>query len=67
MSYVTHCAYFCYFISVNMSGIATGESCNTISMDISPSNQVLAFGDSLNEIYLYSSVSEPAMNPFARY
>ena len=51
---------------VNMSAIATGESCNTISMDISPSNQCLAFGDSLNEVYLYSSVSEPAMNPFAR-
>jgi PAB-dependent poly(A)-specific ribonuclease subunit 2 len=51
---------------VNMSGMATGESCNTISMDISPSNQCLAFGDSLNEVYLYSSVSEPAMNPFAR-
>ena len=52
--------------SVNMSGMATGESCNTISMDISPSNQCLAFGDSLNEVYLYSSVPEPAMNPFAR-
>ena len=53
---------------VNMSGMATGENCNTISMDISPSNQCLAFGDSLNELYLYgsTSVSEPAMNPFAR-
>ena len=50
-----------------MTGMATGESCSTISMDISPSNQCLAFGDSLNEVYLYSSmVSEPAMNPFAR-
>lgn len=42
------------------------EGCSTISMDISPSNQCLAFGDTTNSVHLYSSVPEPVLNPFAR-
>ncbi len=42
------------------------EGCSTISMDISPSNQCLGFGDTANWIHLYSSVPEPVLNPFAR-
>eukprot|EP00095_Tigriopus_kingsejongensis_P002899 maker-scaffold336_size202805-snap-gene-0.16 protein:Tk02899 transcript:maker-scaffold336_size202805-snap-gene-0.16-mRNA-1 annotation:"pab-dependent poly -specific ribonuclease subunit pan2" len=42
------------------------EGCSTISMDISPSNQCLAFGDTTNSIHLYSSVEEPILNPYAR-
>ena len=42
------------------------EGCSTLSMDISPSNQCLAFGDSTNSLHLYSSVPDPVLNPFAR-
>nr|XP_040577554.1 PAN2-PAN3 deadenylation complex catalytic subunit PAN2-like [Lepeophtheirus salmonis] len=42
------------------------EGLNTISMDISPSNQCLAFGDTGNTIYLYSSYADPVLNPYAR-
>ena len=48
---------------VNMGGMEDGH---TISMDISPSNQCLAFGDTANALHLYSSVPEPVLNPFAR-
>lgn len=42
------------------------EGCSTISMDISPSNQCVAFGDTSNSIHLFSSVDEPVLNPYAR-
>eukprot|EP00096_Caligus_rogercresseyi_P013542 TRINITY_DN6183_c0_g1_i1.p1 TRINITY_DN6183_c0_g1~~TRINITY_DN6183_c0_g1_i1.p1 ORF type:complete len:1219 (-),score=351.45 TRINITY_DN6183_c0_g1_i1:406-4062(-) len=42
------------------------EGLNTISMDISPSNQVLAFGDTGNTLYLYSSYDDPVLNPYSR-
>ncbi|TRY64214.1 hypothetical protein TCAL_00495 [Tigriopus californicus] len=42
------------------------EGCNTISMDISPSRQCMAFGDTTNSIHLYSSLAEPVLNPYAR-
>jgi PAB-dependent poly(A)-specific ribonuclease subunit 2 len=42
------------------------EGCSTISMDISPSNQCVAFGDTTNSMHLYSSVGEPVLNPYAR-
>jgi PAB-dependent poly(A)-specific ribonuclease subunit 2 len=44
----------------------TMEGCSTVSMDISPSNQCLAFGDTANSLHLYSSVAEPVFNPYAR-
>ena len=37
-----------------------------MSLDISPSNQCLAFGDTSNSLHLYSSVPEPILNPYAR-
>ena len=37
-----------------------------MSLDISPSNQCLAFGDTSNSLHLYSSVAEPILNPYAR-
>lgn len=41
--------------------------CNmTMSLDISPSNQCMAFGDASNSVHLYSSVAEPMLNPYAR-
>ena len=40
--------------------------CNIMSLDISPSNQCMAFGDTSNSIHLYSSVAEPMLNPYAR-
>ena len=46
-------------VAVPMDGI------NTISMDISPSNQCMAFGDTSNTVYLYSTVPEPVLNPYA--
>ena len=52
---------------VNLFQVNLGmDGCSTISMDISPSNQCLAFGDTSNSVHLYSSVSEPVLNPFAR-
>lgn len=42
------------------------EGCSTVSMDISPSNQCLAFGDTSNQVHLFSSVPEPVFNPYAR-
>ena len=42
------------------------EGCNIISLDISPSNQCMAFGDTSNSIHLYSSVADPMLNPYAR-
>ena len=42
------------------------EGCSTVSMDISPSNQCVAFGDTSNSLHLYSSVAEPVLNPYAR-
>ncbi len=42
------------------------EGCQTISMDIAPSHQCMAFGDTANWLHLYSSVAEPVLNPFAR-
>lgn len=42
------------------------EGSNTMCMDISPSNQCMAFGDTSNSIHLYSSVAEPVLNPYAR-
>ncbi len=42
------------------------EGCSTVSMDISPSNQCLGFGDTANWLHLYSSVPDPVLNPFAR-
>lgn len=43
-------------------------SSSTISMDISPSNQCMAFGDTANYVHLYtqSNISGPAFNPFPR-
>ena len=38
---------------------------NVLSMDVSPSNQCLGFGDQNNVLHLYSSVNEPILNPFA--
>ena len=52
---------------VNLFQVNLGiDGCSTISMDISPSNQCLAFGDTANSVHLYSSVSDPVLNPFAR-
>ena len=52
---------------VNVFQVNMGmEDGHTISMDISPSNQCLAFGDTANALHLYSSVPEPVLNPFAR-
>lgn len=42
------------------------EGCNIMSLDISPSNQCMAFGDTSNSVHLYSSVAEPILNPYAR-
>ena len=42
------------------------EGANIMSLDISPSNQCLAFGDTSNSLHLYSSVAEPILNPYAR-
>ena len=42
------------------------EGSNVMSLDISPSNQCLAFGDTSNTINLYASVSDPVLNPYAR-
>ena len=42
------------------------EGSNVMSLDISPSNQCLAFGDTSNSINLYSSVPDPVLNPYAR-
>ena len=42
------------------------EGCNIMSLDISPSNQCLAFGDNSNSINLYASVADPVLNPYAR-
>ncbi len=42
------------------------EGSSTISMDISPSNQCMAFGDTSNAMHLYSSVADPVLNPYAR-
>ena len=42
------------------------EGCNIMSLDISPSNQCLAFGDTSNSINLYASVADPVLNPYAR-
>ena len=44
--------------------LETGSACTSI--DISPSNACLAFGDTANSLHLYSSNSEPILNPFAR-
>ena len=45
---------------------AAMEGCNIMSLDISPSNQCLAFGDTSNSINLYASVADPVLNPYAR-
>ena len=46
------------------------EECSVLSMDISPSNQFMSFGDLSNTVHLYSSVSvsvtESRFNPYAR-
>ncbi len=45
---------------------AMDGSTMTLTMDISPSNQCLAFGDTSNTLHLYSSVAEPMLNPYSR-
>ena len=50
--------------SVFQVALDTGSACS--SLDISPSNTCLAFGDTANSLHLYSSNSEPILNPFAR-
>lgn len=53
-------------LSIFQTAVSPIEGCSTISMDISPSNTCLAFGDTANAVHLYSSVAEPVFNPFGR-
>jgi len=52
--------------SLSLFNVNMAMEGSTISMDVSPSNQCLAFGDTANWVHLYSSVAEPVLNPFPR-